>query len=190
MCQNNIKFKNNRFTKRVDRFNNPRFIKEEYEEFDFNNNIKSNNIKELYFTNYTSSNICKKYLKLEELCVKIANNNNEWTKTFIADEIDIKNDMPKLNRIYKIIQVVNKEEINRKEIILKFKNIEDPEIQFYIKQEKYKLKLYLIDIYHLGIEAQNTKTRRIDARGIYNSRRKCNYDIVNINSKIKELATI
>nr|DAG39816.1 MAG TPA: hypothetical protein [Caudoviricetes sp.] len=190
MCQNNKKFKTNRFNKRVDRFTNPRFIKEEYEEFDFNNNIKSNNIEELYFTNYTSSNICKKYLKLEELCIKIANNNSEWTKTFVADEIDIKNDIPKLNRIYKIIQVVNREEINRKEIILKFKNVEDPEIQFYIKQEKNKLKLYLIDIYHLGIEAKNKKTKRIDARGIYNSRRKCNYDIVNINSKVKELEPI
>jgi len=189
MCQNNKKFQINRFNKRVDRFTNPRFVKEEYEEFDFNNNIKSNNIEELYFTNYTSSNICKKYLKLEEICMKIANNNNEWTNTFVADEIDIKNDMPKLNRIYKIIQVVNREEINRKEIILKFKNVEDPEIQFYIKQEKNKLKLYLIDIYHLGIEAPNKKTRRIDARGIYNSRKKCNYNIVNINSKIKELAT-
>lgn len=184
MLENN-NFNLNRFVKRVNRFTNPRFFEEEYTEFDFNNNIKSNNIQELSFTNYTSSNTCNKYLKLEEICMKIANNNNEWAKMFLADEIEIKTDIPKINRIYEIIKIVNGKEIDRESIILKFKNNEDKEIQFYIKKEKRKLKLYLIDLYHLGIEAENKKTGRIDLKGIYKARKKCSYDIININEKMK-----
>lgn len=186
MLQNNNSFVSNRFTKRIDRFTNPRFVEEEYSEFDFNNNIKSDNIEELFFTNYTSSNICNKYIKLEEICVKIANNNNEWSKAFVADEIEIKNDLPKLNRIYEIMKIVNSKEINREDIILKFKNTEDQEIQFYIKQEDGKLKLYLIDIYHLGIEAKNKRTGRTDMKGMYKARKKCSYDIIKINKKIQQ----
>lgn len=186
MLQSNNTFSSNRFTKRINRFSNPRFVEEEYTGFDFNNNIKSNDIEELSFTNYTSSNGCYKYLKLEEICIKIAKNNNEWSKMFLADEVEIKADIPKINRIYKIMKIVNNKDIDRENIILKFKNNEDKEIQFYIKKEKSKLKLYLIDLYHLGIEAENKKTGRTDLKGIYKARKKCSYDIININKKLEE----
>lgn len=181
MCQNKL-FSINRFEKRVNRFRNPIFIEEDFKWFDFNSNLKSDHFPELYFTNFLSSNSCKKYFKLEEIYNKIKLNNNEWTKLFIADEIDIEADIPKFNRLYKIIELVNHRNINREELILKFKNLEDKEIQFYIKNEKGILKVYLIDLYHLGIEAENKKTHRTDMRGIYNARKKCSYDINNINN--------
>lgn len=182
MCQN-IKFNINRFQKRVNRFKNPTFVDEEYKEFDFNNNLKSSHIPELYFTNFVSSNLCGKYIKLTDICIKIKANNNEWIKMFIPDEIEISRDIPKINRLYKIISIVNDREIDRKELILKFKNLEDKEIQFYIKNENGILKLYLIDLYHLGIEAENKKIHRKDAKGIYNARKKCNYNIAKINNE-------
>ena len=185
MCQNN-KFNVNRFKKRINRFKNPVFVEEEYKWFDFNNNLKSDHFPELYFTNFLSSNLCNKYLKLKDICTKIKFNNNEWTKMFIPDEIEIKVDVPKINRLYKIMSLVNNKEINREEVILKFKNLEDKEIQFYIKNENGILKLYLIDLYHLGIEAENKKIHRTDIRSIYNARKKCNYDISNIDNKLEE----
>lgn len=185
MCQNN-KFSINRFKKRVNRFKNPTFVEESYKWFDFNNNLKSNHFAELYFTNFLSSNLCNKYSRLNEICSKIKLNNNEWIKMFISDEIDIKLDIPKINRLYKIMSLVNNKEINRDELILKFKNLEDKEIQFYIKKEHGVLKLYLIDLYHLGIEAENRKIHKADIRSIYNARKKCNYDISNINDSIEE----
>ena len=185
MCQNK-KFSINRFNKRINRFGSPTFVEEEYRGFDFADNLKSNNFPELYFTNFLSSNLCNKYLKLADICTKIKLNNNEWVKMFVADEIEIKTDIPKINRLYKIISLVNNKEINRNELVLKFKNLEDKEIQFYIKHENGSLKLCLIDLYHLGIEAVNKKINKADIRSIYNARKKCNYDISNINSKLME----
>lgn len=181
MCLNN-KFSVNRFKKRKSRFKNPIFVQESYKCFDFNNNLKSDHFAELYFTNFLSSNLCNKYSKLNEICNKIKYNNNEWIKMFVADEIDIKQDIPKINRLYKIMSLVNKKEINREELVLKFKNLKDKEIQFYIKNENGILKLYLIDLYHLGIEAENKKIHKADVRSIYNARKKCNYDIGNIDT--------
>ena len=185
MCQNN-KFSVNRFNKRINRFNNPKFVEERYNGFDFNNNLKSNHFPELYFTNFLSSNLSNKYLKLNDICTKIRFNNNEWVKMFVADEIEIKTDIPKINRLYKIISLVNNKEINRNELILKFKNLEDQEIQFYIKNENGVLKLCLIDLYHLGMKAVNKKIHKADIRSIYNARKKCNYDISNINNNLLE----
>nr|DAT55214.1 MAG TPA: hypothetical protein [Caudoviricetes sp.] len=185
MCQNN-KFSINRFKKRVNRFSNPTFVEEEYKWFDFDDNLKSNHFPELYFTNFLSSNLCNKYLKLHDICTKIKLNNNEWIKMFVSDEIEIKTDIPKINRLYKIISLVNNKEINRNELVLKFKNLEDKEIQFYIRNENGVLKLCLIDLYHLGIEAENKKIHRSDIRSIYNARKKCTYDISNIENKLVE----
>lgn len=181
----NIEF--NRFKKRTNRFKNPTFVEEKYSGFDFNNNLKSNHIAELCFTNFVSSDKCKKYYELEKICTKIAMNNNEWSKLFIADELDINKEIPKMERLYKIISIVNNYLINKNDIILKFKNLQDQEIQFYIKKEEGILRLYLIDLYHLGIEAENKKTKRIDLKGIYKAREKCSHNIESINSKIKEL---
>ncbi len=183
MHQNNIfseRANNLNINKRINRFNNPYFEKEKYEEFDFNNNMKSDNFKELKFTNYTTSDKCNKYHKLQEICNKIINNIEEWDKLFIADEININKDIPKLDRIYAILCKVNGRKINRKELILKFKNLEDNEIQFFVKNEKGILKLYLVDIYHLAIEAYNKKSRRIDLNGKYKAMSKASYCISNL----------
>lgn len=134
MFQSNT-FKANRFQKRVDRFKNPIFIEESYDTFDFNGNLKSTNIPKLNFTNFTSSNLCKKYLDLKEICLCINANNSKWEKLFLADEVNMSIDIPKINRIYQIISIVNNREIERDELILKFRNIQDKEIQFFIKKE-------------------------------------------------------
>ena len=169
---------------RTNRFKNPKMIVQQYEKFDFNNNIKSDHIKELEFTNFVKTNTCKKYCTLLDICKKINNNEKEWDKLFVADEIDINVEIPKLHRLYKILNAVNNKEINRKELILKFKYIEDKEIQFYIKKENETLKLYLIYLYHIGIEAVNRKIGIADRKKIYRARKECKCDIKEIQNEL------
>lgn len=145
------------FRKRIDRFANPRLVEEEYTEIDFNNNLISVCYDELRFTNFTRSDACKKYLHLKDICSKITENAQELEVLFKADELDISADIPKCNRMYAIISKANNNKINRNDLILKFKNRLDPEIQFFIKKEHTILKVYLIDLYHLMIEAYNKK---------------------------------
>lgn len=183
MLENNI-FKLNHFQKRINRFKNATFVSEEYDSFNFNNNLKSDHFEELEFTNYVSSDMCNKYLDLLHICQNITQNINSWDRMFVADELEITPNTPKLKRLNDIINKVNNKIINPNELILKFKNLNDKGIQFYIKNENKILTLYLIDLYHLGIEATDQKSGRTDRKGIYRARKKCSYDIKNIVDKL------
>ncbi len=183
MQQNNL-FRSGTFSKRVNRFKNSIFIEEEYSAFDFNNNLKSDNIEELEFTNFVSSKLSKKYITLKEICKKINNNEKEWDKLFVADEIAINTNSPRLDRLYNIISNVNNKKVIKSKLILKFKYIADSEIQFYINNENGILKLYLIDLYHIGIEATNRKTGRTDRKGIYKARKNLKFDIKEIKNEL------
>ena len=139
--QPNNRFRKNRFKKRINRFSHPTFVNEVYVGFDFNNNLKSNRIEELKFTNFVSSNRCKKYCELEKICIKIYKNKEEWCKLFVADEIEISREIPKMDRVYNIIGKINDKSIHNDELILKFKNLKDPELQFYVKNERWGAKI-------------------------------------------------
>lgn len=173
---------NNRFYKRINRYKiNERFIEESFNKFDFNNNLKSDKIDELEFINFLSSDKCNKYFILVDICRKLTQNYNNINKLFIPDEFD--SSRCNSQRVYDIINVVNDEEVNRKVVIFKFKCKEDPEIQFYVSKEENILKLRLIDVYHIAIEAVNKKIGKADRKGIYEKRKKCKFNI----NKITEI---
>lgn len=171
---------NNIFTIREERFKIPRFRKEYVNGFSFNNMLKSDNFEELQFTNFVKSENTNKYNDLKEICNKVANNYYELDKLFSADEIDINIDIPKLNRVFNILEKANENSIDRKKLILKYKNKKDKEIQFYIMNENGNYKLMLVDLYHLVIEATNVKTGRKDLKGIYKFHKNYSYNINNI----------
>ena len=183
MLENRI-LKENQIQLRVNRFNSPTFIVEAYNSFDFNNNLKSVHLKDLEFTNYVSSKECKKYKDLQNICTRINHNKNELENLFIADELENNTSVLKYERLLKILSAINNRQITQNEIILKFKNIVDNEIQFYIKNENGTFKLYMVDMYHIGIEAVNRKTGRADRKGIYNARKKYSCDIVEIQNEL------
>lgn len=173
----------NIFYRRINRFsNNVYSIKEKYNSFDFNDNLKSNKIEELQFTNFLSSNQCEKYFLLSDICTKLYKNYNNLNKIFVADEFDPNRYNSK--RVFDIINVVNDKKINKKTTIYKFKCKKNPAIQFYISKENNILKLYLIDIYHLVIEATNQRTGKTDRVATYKKRERCNFDIKEIQTKI------
>ena len=90
-------------------------------------------------------------MHLKDIYSKITENAQELEVLFKVDELDISADIPKCNRMYAIISKANNNKINRNDLILKFKNRLDPEIQFFIKKEHTILKVYLIDLYYLMI---------------------------------------
>ncbi len=175
---------NNILQKRINRFEtNTTFIEEPFEVFDFNENLKSNKIEELEFTNYLSSNQCNKYFILLEICKKLYENYNNINKLFITDEFDSHRYHAK--RVYDIMNMVNNKEIDKKTTIYKLKSKTDPEIQFYVAREENILKLQLIDVYHIVIEAENKKNGKTDRVGIYTARSKCGFDIKEIQEKLE-----
>lgn len=185
MLENRL-LKKNTIQLRVNRFNNPTFISEGYNSFDFNKNLKSVHLKDLEFTNYVSSKECKKYKDLQDICIRINRNKNELENLFIADELGNDTSILKYERLLKILSAINDRQIDQEEVILKFKNIADNEIQFYIKNENGNFKLYMIDMYHIGIEAVNRKTGRADRKGIYKARKECSCDIAEIQKKLNK----
>ena len=175
---------NNIFYKRINRFsNNVRFVKEEYHSFDFNNNLRSSKFEDLEFTNYLSSNQCNKYFTLLEIC-KNLKMNYSINKLFIPDEFDSNRYNSK--RVYDIINKVNNKIVNKTITIYKLKCKIDPAIQFYVSKESNSLKLYLIDLYHIVIETINYRTGKADRVAIYKKRKKCNYDIKNIDVQLQK----
>lgn len=178
---------NNRFVQRENRFkNNVFFTSKEYDSFCFNGNLKSDHYPDLKFTNFVNSREKKIYKELREICVKLITSVNALEHYFIADEIKLSGNS-KINRLYQIMTRVNKKEIGSKNCILKFKNKEEPQMQFYIQNDSGKLKVILIDLYHLGIEAKNWKIGKYDLNGAYKANKKCKFDINNIANEIKEV---
>lgn len=176
----------NVFIERKNRFtDNTLFIPKEYNSFCFNGNLKSDNFGDLNFTNFVNSKEKKKYKDLKMLCIELLNCTNALEKHFIADEVKTSS-TAKIARLNNIISRVNKEEINIQNQILKFKNREDPEIQLYIQNDDGELKVLLIDLYHLGIEAFNLKIGKWDLLGAYRANKECKYDISNIAIEIEE----
>lgn len=176
----------NRFTLRTNRFKSAIFNQEEYDFIDFNGNLKSVNLEELKFTNFVNSSEKKIYKELKEICISLLTSNTIFNNSFLADEIkELKS--KKIQRLYDIISKVNGRKVKPEEAILKFKNKNNPELQFYIKKDGKILKVFLIDLYHLGIDAKHKAFGKYDLVGRYNAYKKCKYDIANIQLEIEEL---
>jgi hypothetical protein len=178
---------NNILYKRVNRFSaNVGFEKEEYNLFEFNGNLKSDKIESLEFTNYLSSDKCKKYFLLLEICKAINNKYSNINKYFIADEFDSHRYNAK--RVYDIIEAVNNKIIDKSVVVYKFKCKKDAAIQFYVIKEDKILKLCLIDIYHIVIEATNKKIGKADRKGIYEARKKCSFNIRELQKELNKVS--
>jgi len=177
MQENNVFYvRKNRFTSNV------KYDQEEYSSFDFNNNLKSDIIDVLEFTNYLSSNQCNKYFLLTEICKKLYINYKNLNKYFVPDEFNA--NRHNSQRVFDIMDVVNNDTINRKLLIYKLKCRSDDELQFYVSIENKTMKLYLIDVYHIVIEATNHRIGKANRKQIYEKRKKCSYDIKEIQNEL------
>ena len=119
----------------------------------------------LSFTNFLSSNNCEKYKNIKryyELSKKL--NFSFLEKEFYSNEYTIGNDT-KNKRLRSLILETTGELLNDIELtnIIKYKNKNDKELQFFIKYDSSADigYVYLIDIYHMVIPTKQIEKGKI-----------------------------
>lgn len=167
-----------------------------FKKFEFNGNLHSNHIENEKFTNFIKTKGNMYYSVLEKTIDKIYSENYNFLKEFQLEENNYSEISEATQRLKRIIMEVNN-----------IKNIKDvPKINEMIlvkylkKQEKrYKtlrlfvnirengyIDLYLIDLYHLGINAYNNNTGKYDLDTNYNTNKDWDVCISNIADNFKQ----
>ena len=165
-----------------------------FKEFEFNGNFHSNHIEEEKFTNFIKSYGENKYYKiLDELFSKLYYGNYNFLNEFQLEENNYSDISPETKRLKRIIMDVNniKDEKDLPEIneMIPVKYLKDKEKRYKgirlfvnVRADGY-IDLYLIDLYHLGIDAYNVATGNYDLERNYNSNKECRKCISKISDK-------
>lgn len=141
-----------------------------YKEFDFNGCLHSSIVEEEMFTNYIKSYDKKIYIELKDIFDDIYSKKNKLEDKFILLDNDSDAENEKNKRLKRIINKANG--IENIPELMKFKpkhpkadkTLEPVRIYIHYDEILQDFELYLIDLYHLGIEGKNYNI----ANGIYN----------------------
>lgn len=154
-----------------------------YKSFNVNGNWHSTRDEGNKFTNYINSyeDENRYYNILLNLFKKIYNNNYNVLEDFQIEENNYSQISSETKRLKDIIKnannIENVPEINE---LIPIKKLKDTEkrykgIRLFVNiRENGEIDLYLIDLYHLGINAYDTNTGRYNLDRNYNSNKKCN----------------
>lgn len=154
-----------------------------FEKFEFNGNLHSNHIEEEKFTNFVRSEQNTYYTILKDLVHKLYLDNYNFFNEFQLEEnnySEISAETQRLKRI--IMQVNNIKDIKDVPIInemipvayLKKKEKRYQGLRLFVNiRENGYIDLYLIDLYHLGINAYNATTGTHNLDRNYNTNRDC-----------------
>lgn len=150
-----------------------------FKKFEFNGNLHSDHIEEEKFTNFVKSEGNTYYNILKDLTHKLYLDNYNFFNEFQLEENNYSEISAETQRLKRIIMKVNN-----------IKNIKDvPKINemipvMYLKKQEKRyqglrlfvsirengyIDLYLIDLYHLGINAYDTTTRTYNLDRNYNT---------------------
>lgn len=147
-----------------------------FEEFIFNGNLHSNKIENEKFTNFLSSYDNIYFKILEELFDKLHQDDYDFLDEFELEENNYSDLSANAKRLKRIIMEVNNiknvPEINEMIPVqyLKKKEKRYRGIRLFVNvREDGYIELYLIDLYHLGINAFNASTGNYDLDRNYNS---------------------
>ena len=147
-----------------------------FQSFCFNGNLHSNFIEKEKFTNFIKSydNILNQILK--DIFDKLYKDDYSFLDEFVLDEYQASEYTSESKRLKRIIAEVNNIDEKKLPRIDKFKPAkckmrEDKRydgIRFYVScNEDGIIDLYLIDLYHMAIDAYNYKTGRYDLERNY-----------------------
>lgn len=153
-----------------------------FEKFEFNGNLHSSHIEKEKFTNYIRSYEPNTYYKiLKELFEKLYYDNYSIFKDFELEENFYSDTSSETQRLKTIIC-----EVNNLENIESVPKINELIPVRYLKEKRYRgirlfvnirengyIDLYLIDLYHLGIDAYNFKTGKYELNRNYESNKDC-----------------
>ena len=151
-----------------------------FKEFEFNGNWHSENFEEEKFTNYIKGYGENTYYKiLDELFCKLHSANYNLLDDFDLEENNYSKISEATKRLKRIIMKANN--INDVEYIPEINEL-IPAIHLKEKEKRYKgirlfvnisedgyINLYLIDLYHLGIDAFNVATGKTELDRNYRS---------------------
>lgn len=147
-----------------------------FQEFIFNGNMHSNKIENEKFTNFLSSYDNTYYEILDNLFDKLYKDNYDFLNEFELEENNYSEISDASKRLKRIIMEVNNipevPQINEMIPVqyLKRKEKRYKGIRFFVHvREDGYIELYLIDLYHLGINAYNASTGSYDLERNYNS---------------------
>ena len=165
-----------------------------YKSFLFNGNLHSNKIEKEKFTNYVSSFESSYYKILQEIFNKLYKDDYDFFKEFQLEEnnySEISNETQRLNRIIKEVNNIEKipkinEMIPVRYLKQKEKRYKGIRLFVHIRENGY-IELYLIDLYHLGINAYNATTGNYDLNRNYNSNKNYKKCISKIADEYKKL---
>jgi len=155
-----------------------------FEKFEFNGNWHSNHISEEKFTNFLRSYEGNINFILKDLFQKLYDDNYSIWDDFQLEENCYSEISQETKRLKRIIAEVNN--LNRVAIIpeinelIPVKRLKDKKKQYKgirlfvnIRENRY-VDLYLIDLYHLAINAYSSDTGSYNLDRNYNSNKDCN----------------
>lgn len=165
-----------------------------FKKFEFNGNWHSSHLAEEKFTNYIRSYGENTYYKiLDQLFGKLYYDNYNLLEDFELEENMYSEISKETQRLKRIIMKTN--DINNIEFIpeinelipvrhLKDKGKRYRGIRLFVNiREDGYIDLYLIDLYHLGIDAFNTTTGKHELDRNYNSNKNCSKCISKVTDK-------
>lgn len=162
--------------------------------FNFERGLKSKNIKEYCFTNFSKNQTDEAYDIVIKYYLQYLNNNHDFLDDFVIDELSYN---ARVERLFKIINKIQGVKYNKRDCqkIIKMKNVYNKELHLYILKNKDNYSILLIDLYHLAIFGRNFESGRehitsIDKKYRYHSNNEYSLDeLLLLNDNEKELAT-
>ncbi len=178
-----------RKSRRQNRFNSnkTKFSKEEYDSFDFGNSLNSFNDPNLFFTNFVKTSENELYKKLEEYVKDASADNYDFFDDDFEPMDEITYTEPAAKRLLDIINIGYRHKYTKKDLqnIFKVKHRDKKRFQFYIYNNNSKLKIILIDFFHLGIVADlniDGKIIRMKKEIIYEKEKNNSWNLNNLKS--------
>ena len=165
-----------------------------FRKFEFNGNWHSSHLTEEKFTNYIKSYGENTYYKiLDQLFSKLYHDNYNLLEDFELEENMYSEKSKETQRLKRIIMKTNDisdiEFIPKINELIPVRHLKDKEKRYRgirlfvnIREDGY-IDLYLIDLYHLGIDAFNTITGKYELDRNYNSNKDCNKCISKVTDK-------
>ncbi len=165
-----------------------------FKKFIFNGNLYSIKIPEEKFTNFIRSYDGNTYYEiLKELFNKLYYDNYNILDDFVLDESNYSDISARAQRLKRIIMFANDirniEDVPKINELIPAKKLKDKEkrykgIRLFVNvRENGYIDLYLIDLYHLGIDAFNVTTQNYNLDRNYNSNEDCKKCISRIADK-------
>lgn len=194
-----IQNKNNQFKHSIEKItrrgcNVIKTVPFHFQKFDFNGNWHSEHLKEEKFTNYIKSYNENTYYKiLDQLFQKLYYDNYNLLDEFQLEENNYSEISAETKRLKRIIMktnnIKNLEYIPLINELIPVRYLKEKEKRYRgirlfvsIGEDGY-IDLYLVDLYHLAINAFNNTTGRHDLERNYNSNKDCSKCISKIVDK-------